>query len=88
MFAASEEGEIDVVLMDMQMPVMDGCEATVQIRRLDREDAGTVLIYACTANNFGEDRERAEQCGMNDFLAKPVDMDKLLQKIEETCGWE
>jgi CheY-like chemotaxis protein len=81
MFAASEEGEIDVVLMDMQMPVMDGCAATREIRKLHRSDAKTVSIFACTANTFNEDREMATESGMNDFLAKPIDINQLLKKL-------
>jgi CheY-like chemotaxis protein len=80
-FSASAEGEIDVVLMDMQMPIMDGCEATREIRKMKRKDAGTVSIFACTANTFNEDREMAAASGMNDFLAKPIDINQLLKKL-------
>jgi CheY-like chemotaxis protein len=86
-FSDSAIGEIDVILMDMQMPIMDGCAATVEIRKLNRADAKTVPIFACTANNFSEDRERAEKSGMNDFLSKPIDVDELLKKINgKTSG--
>jgi signal transduction histidine kinase/CheY-like chemotaxis protein len=81
MFAASAVGEIDVVLMDMQMPVMDGCTATREIRKLNRRDAKSVSIFACTANTFNEDRELAAASGMNDFLAKPIDINQLLKKL-------
>jgi CheY-like chemotaxis protein len=80
-FRESEDGEIRIILMDMQMPIMDGCEATAEIRSMDRPDAKTVRIFACTANNFNEDRERAEQSGMDDFLSKPVDVKVLLKKL-------
>jgi CheY-like chemotaxis protein/nitrogen-specific signal transduction histidine kinase len=80
-FEQSAPGEIQVILMDMQMPLMDGCEATKEIRSLDRPDAATVLIFACTANNFNEDRERAEACGMNDFLSKPIDVKEMFMKL-------
>jgi signal transduction histidine kinase/CheY-like chemotaxis protein len=80
-FAASAEGEIDAVLMDMQMPVMDGCTATREIRKLNRQDAKTVSIFACTANTFNEDREKAVASGMNDFLTKPIDINQLLKKL-------
>jgi CheY-like chemotaxis protein len=80
-FKESRVGEFNLILMDLQMPVMDGCTATVEIRKLDREDAATVPIFACTANNFTEDRERADASGMNDFLSKPIDVDELLRKI-------
>ena len=80
LFQSSEEGEFNVILMDMKMPVMDGCEASRLIRKLDRKDAKSVLIYACTANTFQEDRELALKSGMDDFLAKPIDVSVLLQK--------
>jgi signal transduction histidine kinase/ActR/RegA family two-component response regulator len=83
-FAKSDINEFDIILMDMQMPIMDGCKATSEIRSLDREDASTVTIYACTANSFNEDRERAAECGMNDFLSKPIDINILLRKIRGT----
>ena len=81
-FGASEVGEFDIILMDMKMPVMDGCEAAREIRRMDRADAKTVMIYACTANTFQEDRNQAIQSGMNDFLAKPIDVSVLIKKLQ------
>jgi CheY-like chemotaxis protein len=69
--------------MDMQMPVMDGCTASSQIRKLDRPDAKTVTIFACTANTMKEDRARAAESGMDDFLSKPIDVDLLLQKLRQ-----
>ncbi len=82
LFQNSEIGEFDIILMDMQMPVMDGCAASSEIRKLSREDAESVLIYACTANTFQEDRELAMSHGMNDFLTKPIDINILLKKLE------
>lgn len=70
--------------MDMQMPVMDGCEATAEIRKLPRDDAESVLIYACTANTFKEDMDKALASGMNDFLTKPINIQTLLQKMAQT----
>ncbi|MCM1123442.1 MAG: ATP-binding protein, partial [Eubacterium sp.] len=70
LFEQSEIGEFDIILMDMQMPVMDGCTAANRIRALQREDAKTIIIYACTANMFQEDKEQAIASGMNDFLTK------------------
>ncbi|MBO5146094.1 MAG: response regulator [Lachnospiraceae bacterium] len=84
-FCASAVNEIDAILMDMQMPVMDGCTATAKIRRLDRPDAKTVPIFACTANTFKEDRERAVESGMSDFLTKPIDIKALFRTLAE---WE
>ena len=81
MFRDSAIGEFDIILMDMQMPVMDGCTASDEIRRLPRADAESVLIYACTANTFQEDRDMALKHGMNDFLTKPIDVNILLKKL-------
>lgn len=84
-FQASAVGEFDIILMDMQMPVMDGCEAAQTIRKLDRPDAQTVIIFACTANTFKEDMDRALESGMNDFLTKPIDIKVFLEKLH-TAG--
>ena len=73
-FLAQPEGVIDAVLMDMQMPVMDGCEATRAIRGLSRSDAADVPIIAVTANVFSEDVDRTMRAGMNSHIPKPVDM--------------
>ena len=81
LFEGSELGEFDIILMDMQMPVMDGCAAAKAIRKLNRADAKTVLIYACTANTFQEDRDMALRSGMDDFLTKPIDVNVLLKKM-------
>ena len=75
--------------MDIQMPKMDGYEATKAIRSLPREDAASVPIIAITANAFREDMERALSCGMNDHLSKPVDVKKLQEiLIKYCCGRE
>ncbi len=81
-FASSAEGSIDVILMDAQMPVMDGYDSAQAIRGLPRDDAKTVRIFACTASTFTEDKERALQCGMDDFLAKPLEVDIALKKLQ------
>lgn len=78
MFSASPIGTYGLILMDLLMPQMDGCQASRAIRELDRPDARTVRIVACTANNFPEDRQRAHDSGMNDFIPKPVDVPTLL----------
>lgn len=82
-FSNSKPYEFDIILMDINMPIMDGCQATCAIRELDRPDAKSILIYACTANTFKEDRDKAAESGMNDFLPKPIDVKVLLNKIEE-----
>lgn len=80
-FQKSAVGGYDVILMDVQMPVMDGYEATGVIRRMDRPDAKQVVIFACTANAFKEDQVQALESGMDDFLPKPIDVQLLLQKM-------
>lgn len=77
MFSDHPEGYYDLILMDIQMPRMNGYEATRTIRRLSREDSLTVPIIALTANTFEDDIREARQAGMNAFLAKPVSLDQL-----------
>ena len=79
-FEKSRSGEFDVILMDIMMPVMNGYEAAERIRSLDREDAKVVPIIAMTANAFTEDRLRAKKAGMDEHIAKPIDV-KLLVKV-------
>ena len=81
MFRKSEPGEFDVILMDIMMPVINGYDAAKRIRSLDREDAKTVPIIAMTANAFTEDRLRAKEAGMDEHIAKPVDMELLIKVI-------
>jgi CheY-like chemotaxis protein len=73
----------DLIFMDIQMPVMDGFEATRRIRALDTPRAKTVPIVAMTANVFREDVERSLEAGMNDHLGKPLDMEELLAKLRK-----
>lgn len=82
-FAASAEGEFDAILMDVQMPVMNGYEATKAIRALNRGDAGEIPIIAMTANAFAEDEKEALRSGMNVHLTKPVDVELLWQIIRQ-----
>lgn len=80
-FAESPENTYDAILMDIQMPKMDGHEASRRIRSLPRQDAKTVPIIALTANAFKEDMDKAISSGMNAHLAKPIDPDTLLQLL-------
>ena len=70
----------DIILMDVQMPVMNGYEATKAIRALDNDKAGTPII-AMTANVLKEEVDLCQQAGMNDFIGKPFDTSELIQKI-------
>ena len=80
-FEAVEAGTYDVVLMDMQMPVMDGCEAARAIRRCGRAGAADIPIIAMTANAFEDVRERIFDAGMDGYLGKPVEPDKLAYAV-------
>ena len=86
LFRNSEPGEFDVILMDIMMPVMDGYEAAKMIRSLDREDAKEIPIIAMTANAFTEDRIKAKAAGMDEHVAKPVDVELLIKVIHKLVG--
>ena len=81
-FAASEPGAVDAVLLDMKMPVMDGCEAARAIRALDRPDAREVPIVAVTANAFAEDVAATTAAGMDAHVSKPIDFTVLCRTLE------
>jgi len=81
-----QPGRYSLIFMDIQMPEMDGYEATRQIRSLADEYAGTIPIVAMTANVFREDIESCLAAGMNDHLGKPIDMDDLFEKLELYLG--
>ncbi len=83
-FEAAAEGTFDAILMDVQMPVMNGYDATRAIRALKREDAKEIPIIAMTANAFAEDEKEALAAGMNIHLAKPIDI-ALLRKVIKQC---
>ena len=83
LFRKSEPGGFDTILMDIMMPVMNGYEAARRIRSLDREDAKEVPIIAMTANAFTEDRIRAKEAGMDEHIAKPVDVELLIKVIHK-----
>ena len=81
MFDSSEPGSYDAILIDLRMPNMDGIEATKVIRAMKRPDASTVPIIAMTADAFAEDALRCREAGMNAHLAKPIDVEKLIQTL-------
>jgi len=83
MYLAAEEGAYSIILMDVQMPVMDGYAATRAIRASGRGDAALVPIFAMTANTFAEDIARAREAGMNGHIAKPVDVNLLMQALRQ-----
>ena len=81
LFAASEPGGYDVILMDLMMPQMGGLEATRRIRKLDRRDAKTIPIFAMTANAFLDDIAQSKAAGMNEHFSKPLQMEKVIDAI-------
>ena len=85
-FEASAPGEYAGILMDIQMPVMDGYKATKMIRSLEREDARTIPILALTANAFASDIGKAHSAGMNDHIAKPIDIEILMEILRRWIG--
>ncbi|MDY4921355.1 MAG: response regulator [Phascolarctobacterium sp.] len=82
-FKSSAVGSVDMVLMDVQMPELDGCEATRELRALARADAETVPVLALTGNSGSEDVEAAMQAGMNNYMVKPVQMKLLARMMSE-----
>ncbi len=83
MFSSSAPGYYNCILMDIQMPIMDGYEATRRIRALKREDARSVSIIAMTANAYQEDVHAALASGMNAHIAKPISIGRLIQLLEK-----
>src|SRR5690606_41870197 len=82
-----EQHRFDLVLMDCQMPEMDGYQATERIRRDEREGTATIPIVALTANAMLEDRERCLAAGMNDYLSKPVTLQLLRDELLRWLGY-
>ena len=85
-FAKAPEGAFDVILMDVMMPVMDGCKAAKEIRALPRKDAKTIPIIAMTANAFTDDKIRTREAGMNEHLSKPLAPDLVVKTITKFLG--
>ena len=79
----SPAGHYQLVLMDVQMPVMNGYEATKAIRRLSDPARAKVPILAMTADAFEEDRQKALRSGMDGHLSKPIEIDKLFEALDE-----
>ena len=84
--AASNPGKYDLVLMDIQMPVMNGYEATKSIRALENNELSSVPIVAMTANAFDEDRKATEECGMNGFISKPINMEEVIGALHSVLS--
>lgn len=85
-FAASPAGWYDAILMDVQMPVMDGYQATRAIRAMDRPDAAGVVILAMTANAFSEDVQKSLDAGMNGHISKPIDIQQVISKLSRALN--
>lgn len=84
-FENSEPGYFDVILMDLMMPQMGGLEATRRIRKMDREDAKSIPIFAMTANAFLDDIAQSKAAGMNEHFSKPLQMEKVIDTIRFYC---
>ena len=82
----STEGYYDLILMDIQMPIMDGYEATRNIRKLKNQKLAEIPIIAMTANAFEEDREKALAAGMNGHISKPVEIGMIKHALAEILG--
>ncbi len=80
---AADSGYYDIILMDIQMPHMDGYEATRRIRELEDKAKANIPIYAMTANAFEEDRKKAIDAGLNGHIAKPIDIKNLMSVLKE-----
>ena len=85
LFEKSKPYEYDIILMDIMMPVMNGLDVAKAIRGLSRPDATTVPIIALSANAFAEDIQKSKNAGINEHLAKPLEMDKVLKVIASYC---
>ena len=82
LFSSSEEYAFDAILMDMQMPEKNGCDAAREIRRMNRKDAGAIPIIAVTANAFAEDVAATTEAGMDAHISKPINFELLCKTLE------
>lgn len=85
-FRVSVDGTYDAILMDIQMPIMTGIEATKEIRKSSHPQAGTIPIIALTANAFTDDVIETRAAGMNEHLAKPIDTERLYEVLDKYVG--
>ncbi len=86
MLKASAPGYYQLVLMDVQMPVMNGYDAVRQIRSLEDPVLSSIPVLAMTANAFEEDKQEALRCGMNGHIAKPIDIDNLFEMLRQVLN--
>lgn len=84
-FSQSEYGYFNLILMDIMMPEMDGYEAAATIRKMNRPDASAIPIFAMTAHTFSDEIKRCKEAGMNEHIAKPLDVDNLMSKAAKYC---
>lgn len=82
-YAKSKDGEFDLILMDIMMPIMNGIEASKQIRCFERKDSKTIPIVAMSANTFHDDRQKGIDAGVNAYIPKPVDEEKLVKILRK-----
>ena len=85
-FSASKPGDFQIILMDVQMPIMNGYEAARAIRQLDNTALANIPIIAMTANAFSEDIKAAKDAGMNSHIAKPIDIPKMIEAISQVIS--
>lgn len=83
MLEKAPDGYYDIILMDIQMPIMNGYEAATKIRRIDDPEKADIPIIALTANAFSEDKDNAIKAGMSDHVPKPIDMNVLLPAMQK-----
>ena len=83
MLKNSEPGYYQLILMDIQMPVMNGYEATVAIRNLENKALASIPILAMSANAFEEDKQESLKCGMNGHISKPINIDVLFDALDK-----
>lgn len=85
LLSKSTPGDFDVVLMDIQMPIMDGYTATQEIRNFENKELASIPIIAMTANAFEEDKRKAVESGLDAHVAKPIDVERLLEVLGQVC---